>query len=292
MTAGTRIDCRPAGWSYSLILPSFDPRNFSSSGKALRHFCGYEYPQGLKPSYFAGNPMSAPIYIDVGANYGMSLLPFLSRGWTVLAFEPSRQNADVIRAAVDLNPDIPGRLHLIEAAASNTNSDSTPFFTPLSGRLDNAALSEHAARLNIGGKVNRVWVRSVRPDDALKAMDLHMSNVRYIKCDTQGHEVNALQGMSEIVRWAHPDLRLQVEYSEPLQLAQGHTPTELLRLMSSMGLAARCRGRCIVTAEELITASGDRSCMKNVQLQRASQSCTPSLKSMDSGKRPLRNVMN
>ena len=73
-------------------------------------------------------------------------------------------------------------------------------------------------------------------------------NIMLVKIDTQGHELNVLQGMKMFLSDppSNEDLGgwsfvVVAEYDEKLQKAAGHDPNEVLNFMRNLGYEVRCK---------------------------------------------------
>lgn len=252
-------DCREFGWNYSISYRCF--------GECLPQLCrvnrcGYNFDPNLLPSFAAPRGAARPIYIDVGANVGQSLLPFASLGWRIVAFDPVGVNAQILRLNLAQNC-LGSHVTFLEAGASAEDGNAT--LTVPEGLEDNAAFSSRAVK--VGGRRHAVPVL-LRSVDSVFAErpDLHPADVRYVKIDvrllpcstplpcacltgcsgasqTQGHEISVLQGMRSLLsRASYPHLALRVEYDARLQVAAGHAADELPRLAASLGFDVRRDG--------------------------------------------------
>lgn len=197
--------------------------------------CGYNVGQAARKV-----PLPA-VMIDVGANVGQSLLGYASLGWQVLAFEPMPLNAVVVRVNVEDNG-FGSQVHLFEGAASN-HSGQTTIYAPSNGRLDNAALSAKASVASFrGAAIEATRIRLVTLSEALQAAaprGVRAEDVRFIKVDTQGHEI---EGLRAVLPRLHQEVRMKLEYDAALQAAQGHGPLDLADLARRMGFSVYCKG--------------------------------------------------
>ena len=208
-----------SAWNYSLTFPR-GPR------------CGYGYTKELYESVLTHG--SCGTILDVGANWGQSSLPLLSRGWRLIAFEPVKATAEHAAFNFEQNRIPQTRGVVIAAAASNLTGWSSVY---LPGRDDNAALSSKAATANVGGSSKEIRIRTVRLDDYLASIG-DASDIRAAKIDTQGHELEVLRGLGDYLRTLRPVLI--VENDAKLQRKAGHTPNGVREYLETFGYEAFC----------------------------------------------------
>ena len=169
---------RPAALAASLVLLS-TPVRASARAAALKdcrptweysfegEYCGFEFLDELRGVYDERRgEATRPIMIDVGANQGMSLMPYLSLGWEVLAFEPSPRLVRVIQANLDANQHLSPskRVRLVSAVASNATGSRT-LYTPLNGKEGTNSVNALAVKYFMGA-VSASVTRAVTVDEA------------------------------------------------------------------------------------------------------------------------------
>ena len=231
--AHTPFSCNSVGWDYELSVPTFDKRFETwkhASAATIRELCGYGAPAVLEKSNDA-------VYVDVGANFGLATLPYASKGWTVFAFEPVRLNMEVLKVNTRKYPHV----YTFLAAVSN-KSGAADIFVP-KGQEDNSAVGGAAvADLNVHtGKVTHEKVEFVTLDDILlKRHDFEPHNVRVIKIDTQGHEINVLKGMRRLSKMLSMNAKIMVENDDKLQRATGRSSVELVAVIRDLGFECWC----------------------------------------------------
>lgn len=104
VVAGT---CADKGWDY-VFTSSFanDMRTKDWDNEAVKShrtpgvgmsLCGYDYEP-----YFDG-VSSRHVMLDIGANQGLSLMPYYAKGWRIIAFEPIPDNVHTIRRNIFIN---------------------------------------------------------------------------------------------------------------------------------------------------------------------------------------------
>ncbi len=153
---------------------------------------------------------SGGVMIDVGAWYGPWSLRLAKRADRLIAIEPTARY-EVLRKMLPENAEV------IHAAASD-QAGMGELWTVGHGS-GTEGMSSLRRRAIHGGSLS---VPLIRIDD------LDASDVRFIKIDVEGHELNVLRGAAETVRRERP--RLLVEVEERIQ------PVEpLIGLMTGWG---------------------------------------------------------
>ena len=103
------MDCSLLNWDYYLLLPRFDAQSLfwyqqifnmlqnpskgkwtSLKSKEPYNMCGYSWKKEWGESDF-----DKPVKLDIGANIGLTTLPYAVKGWKVIAFEPLEKNVQV-----------------------------------------------------------------------------------------------------------------------------------------------------------------------------------------------------
>jgi FkbM family methyltransferase len=164
--------------------------------------------------------------VDVGANIGLYTALAASTvgpAGRVIAVEPERRNADLIRETLALNHFT--NVDVIQAAISDTTGAGQLFLNE-ENKADHRIFDRAASRA-------AVPVEFYRLDDLLTRMTV--GRVDVIKVDIQGAEARALQGMRRTLT-DNADIRVMIEYW-PWGIAQaGGDPRSVLRLIRSLGL--------------------------------------------------------
>lgn len=210
-----------------------------------------------------GIESTGQVMLDVGANMGLSLMPYYVKGWRIIAFEPIPDNVNTIRRNLFINGVPDNRVALVAGAVTNT-SGILQIYAP-KGRTDNTALSKKGSTLNVGGAVDTFNVTAVEIDKYLDNAVSKMlrSRIMLVKIDTQGHELSVLKGMRRFL--SNPPSKESLkgwsfvviaEYHPGLQRASGHDPNEMLDFMRSLGYEVRCK----MTDEEPIFSPNRPQC--------------------------------
>jgi len=252
-SAFVTVNCKPWGFDYvnavakyfwqsamgncerQYLTPTVQPSK--SINNSPCSICGYDFSEVHSAVGTAHAKTECELIVDIGANQGWWMLPPTSRCWRVLAIEPVQANVHQLKLNAWLNGFGPERLGILHAAASNATGWAE-VFSP-SDRADNAALTRaSAARISRNVEVTRT--RTIRLDEYFGGADARLwQSVKFIKIDTQGHELPALQGLGKLLGSPpYPDV--QVELDEALQAAQGHTTAQVHAFMKSKCYAAWC----------------------------------------------------
>lgn len=232
------FSCKSVGWDYSLSVPTFDKRSDvwkHGSPETIRTLCGYGAGADLKSS-------TRNVYVDVGANFGLAVMPYLSKGWSVFAFEPVQQNVEVLNINMRNYP----RTHVFSAAVSDTEGLSN-IYVPV-GQEDNSAMGgANVADINVKtGNVVPHKIKTVTLDGVLLSHpDFDPQLVRVIKIDTQGHEIQVLKGMRRLAKLLPQNAKLIIENDKKLLRAAGHSSEELVELLRSMSFDCYCNGAVV-----------------------------------------------
>lgn len=128
-------------------------------------------------------------FVDVGANVGIWSLPMTQHFKKIVSYEPSRQNIECIKS------NIPDGIELREKAVADFAGEA----------------KFHQAGKNCGdGKLCREGVKSSYTVPVVKLDDEGLDNVDMIKIDTQGWELDALKGMTELIKSCRPWVMFEI----------------------------------------------------------------------------------
>jgi len=243
--------CRLQGWDYTLALPYFDSRAMdwytqafnAVIGKGTAPMCGYGWDPKLL--MFKSDPCA--LIVDIGANIGLTMCPYLSRKYRVLAFEPIPANLEMLRTNVWINGWDMESIGIVSAGVSNYSGQAT-IFSPL-GYEDNSALgSANIATLNVHqSDFSMMKIHIISVDDYFdSAHSSLIGTVQLFKIDAQGHELPILQGMKKILSSGARRFVLFVEVNLKLQRAAGHNAKDIENYMLSLGWKPFCSRRNVI----------------------------------------------
>jgi FkbM family methyltransferase len=154
------------------------------------HYDGYETILLLEKYLNPGDT-----YIDIGANYGyMSINAdrLVGSGGLVIAIEPEPRVRDLLKFNTKLNK---SRIMIVDKAISDCVGEANFNVATEIGlsRLDNAKNNTFGMDLN-----NKVTVQKTTLD--MIASDfVHDRNIKFVKVDVEGHELNILNGALNLI---------------------------------------------------------------------------------------------
>jgi FkbM family methyltransferase len=124
--------------------------------------------------------------LDIGSHYGIYSLLSARKAGKVYAFEPVRENYEILRRNIGDN-----NLKNIQAfnEAISDEDGSAEFNIPWAS--DSAGFYEHPN----AESMKKVTVKTARIDSEITA-----KNISFIKIDTEGHELHVLDGLQETLR--------------------------------------------------------------------------------------------
>lgn len=162
------------------------------------------------------------IVIDAGANTGYYSVVAAARKANVFAFEPASNNRKELEANISLNPG----LHITVSSSALSNKNAEAIFY-IAGK-DNSGMSGLQEPENFSG--TKEMVRLIRFDDWRKEQGIGSPGL--IKIDTEGAEMDILEGMRATLLECHPLLFIEV-MPEHLEKT-GHTVTSLFSYLSAL----------------------------------------------------------
>lgn len=162
-------------------------------------------------------------FVDVGAHFGFySVLAGLSNpGCSVFAFEPVPENAGILRKNLEMHS-IQGE---IREAAISDRSGRLPF------QVSHASDSSGFVANPKGGLLKTIDMETTCLDAHRAAMP---EGPVIIKIDTEGHELQVVNGMRDLLRERN-DVRLVIEFNPACLAANGVAPERLLETIDDLG---------------------------------------------------------
>lgn len=172
---------------------------------------------------------SGDIFIDIGANSGyLSLIASQQVGESgkVFSFEPSSR--EFIRLLTNINYNSSSNVYPLNIAVSSEF-----------GTADFFIASEHTGinSFHSSDGINACQNVLLMPLDMLLA-NLNFDKISLIKIDVEGHELNVLMGLSEILL-SGIVLKVIVEINEAYQAISSGNAIEIYNLMYGFGFKAR-----------------------------------------------------
>jgi FkbM family methyltransferase len=185
-------DLRGAGWPIRLHAHRLNVLNtFSLQQYRYAHD---EHPIEAQPG---------DVVIDGGGCWGDTALYFAHQagsGGRVFCFEFVPENLKVLRANLDLNPELKPRVEVFQQALWSRSGESVAF----AGAGPGTQVSQ-----GNGESASRVCTRSI--DDLVA--DLKLDRVDFIKLDIEGAELMALKGAARTLREFRPRLAVALYHS-------------------------------------------------------------------------------
>jgi len=157
------------------------------------------------------------VVVDVGVNIGRHFTRFnelVGGNGRVIGFEPVPDFAAHSRALVGPTAEIREK-----AVSDNPGTGEFLFMTNAVGE---SGFKERASEGNRGAKPIQVEISTLDAELA------SLSSLRYIKIDTEGHEISVLRGGRETIRRLRPIV--SVEWGEPTYSLYGHNRFSLFDL--------------------------------------------------------------
>lgn len=218
-----RDDYNPAAWC--LVHPAGDDFVMQVPPRFKPIFeRGYE---SLSSRVFRNQVANADLCVDVGAHYGYySLLAAnTSPALRLMALEPVEENLSALRSNLSRNGIGSGRATCLRVAASSRGG-RMPFC--LSEASDNGGVYPHP----VAGTRGHIEVDAARLDDLLAGEARTTRMV--IKIDTEGHEMDVLQGLVETLRRCE-EVTLLVEMNPKLLDIAGSGSRMLMAFLKQEG---------------------------------------------------------
>jgi FkbM family methyltransferase len=173
--------------------------------------------------WFAKNVGEGETWLDIGAHYGYTAIALskLVRGTgRVYAFEPMLNTAGCVSRTRVLD-DLP-QLTVIPIALGNSADLAMRSLLPVRGMVDSTLQATEGFKESfLISRLDWLWPRISKPN----------SRIDGIKIDVQGMEIEALEGMVDVVKRYRPKLLVE--------LHTGVSRPKLLDVITSMGYLPR-----------------------------------------------------
>jgi FkbM family methyltransferase len=171
------------------------------------------YLFGKFQSHITGNAfLNVPqdgVAIDIGANVGLMTLQFakmLPKG-KVYAFEPTHYALERLHKNISLNPDLGGRITVVNSFVSERSEESPHITAYSSWKVDGQRGTEDHP-VHLGTPKNTEGVPAISLDDFAGRQGL--SRIDLIKIDTDGHEYEVLKGGVETIAKFRPKIIFEI----------------------------------------------------------------------------------
>jgi FkbM family methyltransferase len=167
------------------------------------------------------------IFLDIGAQMGLSTLPIAARGYKVIAVEPVSSSLDFLKKNIEENK-FEDRVKILPYAAYSEKKEME-IFVPL--EEDCASLSfDAAARIRIPIVTEKI--QAIILDDELPSI-VDTDLISFIKIDVQGAELDVIKGMKNMLMKNVPRF-LFIEWDPSYMKNCGYSPFELKSYLESL----------------------------------------------------------
>jgi FkbM family methyltransferase len=171
--------------------------------------------------------------VDAGANWGLftaRLAELTGPTGRVTAFEPNREHLETLGAIAARHPWV-----TLHAAALSAEPGTAELAVPVhEGRELNALASLEPPAAADGVRFERRPIEVTTLDAALGE---DARPVRFVKCDVEGHELEALRGGERMLRRDRPAVLVEAEQRHQ---RAGASVTEVLDYLTSLGYRGSC----------------------------------------------------
>lgn len=170
------------------------------------------YLFGSFQKYIFSNPLikisKDATIIDIGANIGAMSLQFAKMvpDGKVISFEPTIYALTKLKKNLSLNPNLANRITVVNSFLSSTIEDNAKLKAYSSWRVDKSASDNH--ELHGGTPMSTDGVGSTTLDRYIQ--ENKITNIQFIKIDTDGHEHNILKGAYETLKSQKPTIIFEV----------------------------------------------------------------------------------
>jgi len=171
------------------------------------------------------------VVLDIGANVGAHTLPLsalVGPNGHVIAFEPTQYAYAKLRANIDANPDLAGRIQAVrvQLTGSDDESPSGSIYSSWPVVGDSTGHPTHAGELK-----STAGARAVSLDTFLKEQNI--ARVDLVKLDVDGYECDVVAGAERTLSKHHPSICFEV--APYVQEERGHSMRELLDVLARHG---------------------------------------------------------
>lgn len=170
------------------------------------------------------------IFLDIGAQIGLSTIPIACEGYEVIAVEPVSFNIKTLKENVALNKLTNVRIAEIAAYSENKTMN---IFVPV--EQDCASLSEDASRA--GGVTTEEVVTAMKMDDWIADNKIDINRIKFIKIDVQGAEEHVINGLTNLLEKVK-NISILMEWDPRMMSSMGTNEFEFYQKICSSGFRA------------------------------------------------------
>lgn len=168
--------------------------------------------------------------LDVGANIGFYTLHMaqcVGPSGKVIAIEPEPENFDLLEHNVSRNEFDNVELHRVAASSQEGSAEL---------EINRENLGMHRITENTSES------ETIRiPTVPIEQLVGEGTQVKFVKLDVEGHELEALKGMAAIIEGSK-DLKFLIEFNPSSLVASGTHPRDLLEFLSEFGFVYEIAG--------------------------------------------------
>lgn len=149
------------------------------------------------------------IILDVGANVGIMTLPFAKQAsqGQVYAFEPTHYAFLKLKRNVELNPDMAKRIKFYNVFISEYSEEHADIIAYSSWKV-NGHRSDSDHPVHLGTPMDTTGISSISINDFVENNSI--SNINFIKIDTDGHELEVLKGGLKVIEKFRPIIIFEI----------------------------------------------------------------------------------
>ena len=164
------------------------------------------------------------VFLDIGAQMGLSTLPIAAEGYSVIAIEPVKRNLTLLKNNLEVNNF--DKVTVFPYAAYSSEAEITMY---VPAEEDCASISKNAANVIDREAVPEI-VRAARIDDMIE----NSQDIAFIKIDVQGAELEVIKGMKGML-CEKIERSIYIEWDPNYMRAYGYEPKELHDLLVACG---------------------------------------------------------
>jgi len=179
------------------ILLPLEPENIWLDWDNAVSIIGHDIEIKRTYEYFLLSERKVELFIDIGANYGTHSLLFLMQGIDVLTFEPNSMCHSVFERMCELNEVNPNLRKVALGDKEQLIKIKFPERDTWNGSVDRSI----QARLSQSFELKEEQVVQERLDNYISEI---AGKAILMKIDTEGSELNVLQGASQILKTCKP----------------------------------------------------------------------------------------
>ena len=188
-----------------VVRYSINKQNIKVRWEAAISVLGHDSEIKLTYQYLIETGVSC--FFDIGANFGTHTFFFKAQGIRVVSFEPNPECLAEIRNVADGNG---WTLELEECAVGNMKSQERLVF-PVGRTWCGSLIKDLSADRENGPTMREIEVDVIKLDDFSRSNEVLPD---LIKIDTEGYELQVLEGSVELIRQSKPKILFEANSSD------------------------------------------------------------------------------